>query len=172
MVLTGLRLGELSKIRVCDVVIDGPTPHIVLDARHEKNREGSTIPLRADLAEDLRRWIVDRSSIAPLFKLTMNQVKVFDRDLRYAGIAKRDERGRTACVHSLRHSFATMMSRAGVAPRVAQAAMRHASVEMTLQTYTDPKLLDVAGALGVLPELSLVGAEPKRFDATVAAHPS
>jgi integrase len=56
---------------------------------------------------------------------------------------------------SLRHTFATMLSKGGVAPRVAQAAMRHASVEMTLQTYTDPKLLDVAGALEVLPGLRL-----------------
>jgi integrase len=155
MVLTGLRLGELSKLRVCDVVLDTERPHIVLDARHEKNREGSTIPLRADLSEDLRRWIVDRSSIALLFKLSSNLVKTLDRDLRYARIAKRDERGRTACVHSLRHSFATMMSRAGVAPRVAQAAMRHASVEMTLQTYTDARLLDISGALTALPRFEL-----------------
>lgn len=79
------------------------------------------------------------------------------RNLAFAGIAKRDERGRTACVHSLRHTFATLMSRGGVAPRVAQAAMRHASVEMTLQTYTDPKLLDVGEALRVLPELPIPG---------------
>jgi integrase len=160
MVLTGLRLGEISKLRVCDAVLDGPAPHVLLDARHEKNREGSTIPLRADLVEDFRRWIVNRSSIAPLFKLTANHVKVFDRDIRFAGIAKHDERGRTVCVHSLRHSFATMMSRAGVAPRVAQAAMRHGTVDLTMQVYTDPKLLDVVGALQSLPALKIRDEEP------------
>jgi integrase len=165
MLLSGLRLGELSKIRGCDVVLDSGNPHIALDARIEKNREGSTIPLRADLAEDLRRWIVNRSSIAPLFRLSANQVKTFDRDLKYAGISKHDERGRTVCVHSLRHSFATMMSRAGVAPRVAQAAMRHASVEMTLQTYTDARLLDIAGALTTLPKFELTPGGHQRLPA-------
>lgn len=56
------------------------------------------------------------------------------------------------------------MSRAGVAPRVAQAALRHASVEMTLQTYTDPKLLDVAGALQALPRILFGSRSSQRPD--------
>jgi integrase len=157
LVLTGLRLGELASIRVCELVLEGNQPHIVLDAQNEKNRQGSLIQLRPDLADDLRRWIAGRAGAERLFAVNANLVKVFDRDLRFAGIPKRDERNRTACVHSLRHSFATLLSRGGVAPRIAQAAMRHASVEMTMQRYTDPKLLDVAGALRVLPELPLNG---------------
>lgn len=35
-------------------------PHIVLNARDEKNRRGSEIPLRADLAADIRAWLADR----------------------------------------------------------------------------------------------------------------
>ena len=81
-------------------------------------------------------------------------VKVFDRDLRFAEIAKRDAWGRTCCVHSLRHTFATMLATSGVAPRVAQAAMRHASIEQTMKTYVDPKLLDVAAAVAALPRLA------------------
>ena len=156
LVLTGLRLGELASMRVCDVV--GET--IVLDAWHEKSRRGAVIPVRGDLRRDLMAWIAERGGEAQrsLFAVSPNQVKVFDRDLRFAGIEKRDERGRTACVHSLRHTFATLMSRGGVAPRVAQAAMRHSSIDLTMTVYTDPRLLDVAGALGVLPELPIDGA--------------
>ncbi len=157
LVLTGLRLGELASIRACDVVLDGDRSHIVLDPTHEKNRQGSAIPLRTDLAEDLRAWIGGWVPAEALFAVSPNLVKVFDRDLRFAGIPKHDERGRRACVHSLPHSFAPLLSIGNVAPRIAQAALRHASVEMTLQTYTDPKLLDVAGALGVLPALPLDG---------------
>jgi len=45
-----------------------------------------------------------------------------------------------------------------VAPWTAQAAMRHSSLDLTMDVYTDPTLLDVAGALDVLPELSLDGS--------------
>jgi len=158
LVLTGLRLGELASIRVCDVDLNGAAPHIELDARHEKNRQGSVIPLRHDLASDLRGWVGERAGTDLLFAVSPNLVKVLDRDLRLAGIEKRDDRNRTACVHSLRHTFATLLSRGGVAPRVAQEAMRHSSIDLTMSVYTDPKLLDVAGALSVLPELTLTVA--------------
>lgn len=150
LMLTGLRLGELRSIRVCDVGAD----HLVLDARHEKNRRGSTIPLRADLAAELHEWIGERRE-GPLFAVSQSLLKSFDRDLAFAGIAKRDDRGRTACLHGIRHAFATLLSRRGVAPRVAQAAMRHSSMHLTMQHYTDPRLLDVAGAMTLLPELPL-----------------
>ena len=45
----------------------------------------------------------------------------------------------------------------GVAPRTAQAAMRHSSIDLTMNVYTDPALLDVHGALDALPSLPLDG---------------
>lgn len=48
-----------------------------------------------------------------------------------------------------------LLVRAGVAPRVAQAALRNSDVRLTMQVYTDPKLLDIDAALAVLPELTL-----------------
>ncbi len=151
LVLTGLRLGELASLRVCDLVAD----RLILDAKNEKNRQGSSIPLRGDLREDLAAWIAGRARANRLFNVTQAALKVFDRDLRFAGIAKRDERGRTVCLHSLRHSFATLLSQGGVQPRIAQAAMRHSTIDLTMSVYTDPRLLDVEGALAVLPELPL-----------------
>ena len=44
-----------------------------------------------------------------------------------------------------------------VAPPTAQAAMRHLSLDLTMNVCTDPRLLDVAGALETLPDLSLQG---------------
>ncbi len=41
--------------------------------------------------------------------------------------------------------------------RTAQAAMRHSDIRLTMQTYTDPKLLDVRGAVESLPDLPLTG---------------
>jgi hypothetical protein len=81
--------------------------------------------------------------------------KVFSRDLAAAGIAKRDARGRVVDVHALRHTFGTHLCRAGVPLRTAQAAMRHSDPKLTANVYTDPQLLDVAGAISHLPDLPL-----------------
>jgi integrase len=157
LVLTGLRLSELASIRVGDLVLDGPAPHVVLDPRNEKNRQGSQVSLRADLCRDLTAWIAERGGDLqrPLFSVSLNLVKVFNRDLRFAGIPKHDARGRTACVHSLRYSFGSLLASSEVPARVTQAAMRHSSIDLTMNVYTDPRLLDVQGALSVLPELAL-----------------
>jgi len=47
------------------------------------------------------------------------------------------------------------LSKSGVPMRVAQAAMRHTDPSLTMGIYTDPALLDVAGAMDVLPDLPL-----------------
>jgi integrase len=75
-----------------------------------------------------------------------------------AGIPKVDERGWTLDVHALRHTFGTDLSKAGVAPRIAQEAMRHSDIKLTMKVYTDPKLLDVAGAVDALPPLPIDSA--------------
>ena len=91
----------------------------------------------------------------PLFTVPAGLVRILDRDLKAAGIPKRDERGRTVDVHAMRHTFGTLLSKGGVAPRTAQAAMRHSTIDLTMNVYTDPKLLDVAGAME-----ALAGAPP------------
>ena len=55
----------------------------------------------------------------------------------------------------MRTTFGTGLSKAGVAPRTAQAAMRHSKIDLTMNVYTDPRLLDVAGAIAALPDLPL-----------------
>lgn len=41
-----------------------------------------------------------------------------------------------------------------MAPRVAMAAMRHSSLDLTMNVYTDPVLLDVGAAVDALPAFS------------------
>jgi len=57
-------------------------------------------------------------------------------------------------IHALRHTFGTHLSKAGVAPRIAMAAMRHSSLDLTMNIYTDPVLLDVGAAVDALPAFS------------------
>jgi integrase len=72
-------------------------------------------------------------------------IKIFDRARAATGIPQQDERGRTVGLHALRHTFGTHLSKNGVAPRTAQAAIRHSSLHLTMNVYTDPPLLDAAG---------------------------
>ncbi len=81
--------------------------------------------------------------------------KIFNGDLKAAEIPKRDGRGRTLDVRALRTTFGTLLGRGGVPLRTAQAAMRHSDPKLTANVYTDPKLLDVEGALDALPTLLL-----------------
>ena len=174
LVLTGLRKGELGSLSVGQLELDWPVAHAVLNAADEKNRQGSSIPLRTDLARELSSWLLDqlgelrkeacrrRQPIparlpAPtrLFNIPSGLTLVFDRDLAVAGIPKRDERNRVVDIHALRVTFGTHLCAAGVPLRTAQAAMRHSKPELTANIYTDPKLLDVAGAINSLPALAL-----------------
>lgn len=124
-----------------------------LEAANEKNRAGSTIPLRADLAEELRQWIAERKLAAKdkVFTVPAGLRRILDRDMKSAGIPKRDERGRTVDVHAMRTTFGTMLSTTGTAPRTAQAAMRHSDIRLTMGTDTDAGQLDVRQALEKLP---------------------
>ena len=173
-VLTGLRRGEIESLTLGHLHLDETTPVLRMKPQDTKNREGVDIPLRVDLADDLRQWIATKANAAtvvrmngkrkatdePLFHVPKQLVKCLDRDLAAAGIAKIDDRGRTVDVHALRHTFGTLLSKGGVAPRTAQQAMRHSDVRLTMNVYTDPRLLDVAGAVDALPALPIDRESP------------
>lgn len=165
LALTGLRKGELASITIGQVWLDGRQPYLDLKAKDEKAGRGAQIPIRKDLADEiktfLRKKLMSKKSLlpklplnAPLFYIPKDFIKIFNRDLIAAGISKCDDRGRTLDIHALRHTFGTHLSKAGVAPRVAQAAMRHSSIDLTMNIYTDPTLLDVAGAINALPKFT------------------
>ncbi|OQA03102.1 MAG: site-specific tyrosine recombinase XerC [Planctomycetes bacterium ADurb.Bin401] len=171
LALTGLRKSELASITIGQVWLNTKQPYLELKAKDEKAGRGAQIPLRNDLASEIKQYMKDKllrlqneskkkenaipahlPAALPLFDMPDSMVGIFDRDIAAAGIAKEDERGRTLDVHALRHTFGTHLSKAGVAPRVAQAAMRHSSIHLTMTVYTDPSLLDVAGAINALPK--------------------
>jgi integrase len=174
LVLTGLRKGELASLTVGQLDFGGPVAYAVLNAADEKNRQGSDIPLRADVVTELSSWLGERlgelqeqarrtrkpipaclPASTRLFHVPSGLSRILDRDLAAAGIPKRDERNRVVDVHALRVTFGTHLCAAGVPLRTAQAAMRHSKPELTANIYTDPKLLDVAGAIDALPALAL-----------------
>lgn len=174
LVLTGLRKNELATLTVAQIEFTSNGAIAVLDPGDEKNREGSTIPLRSDLAAELKTWMnknLKRLQLAnaargepipsqlpadmPILHIPAGMARILDRDLKAAGVDKRDRRGRVLDVHALRVTFGTHLCAAGVPLRVAQAAMRHSKPELTANIYTDPILLDVVGAINALPALDV-----------------
>lgn len=157
LVYTGLRRGELEALEVRHLTLSGPRPCLVLPASATKNRRVANLPIRADLAEDLKRWIerTGKKGADRVFRVSPDLNKLLKRDLKWAGIPYKDEHGRTVDVHAMRHTTASHLGKAKVSPRVAQRFMRHHDVKLTLQTYGDPGLLDEGEALEALPEMPL-----------------
>lgn len=174
LVGTGLRRGELAAVTVGDVNLDSEKPFISLGAAHEKSRRGACIWLSNGLAHDivihldmklkaLRKHAESNGEPIPchlplgipLFDIPVRLSRVLDKDLEFAGIAKRDERGRVVDVHAFRMTFCSNMAAAGIPLQTAQVAMRHSDPKLTANIYTDIDLLDVRGAMNSLPEITL-----------------
>lgn len=153
LLTTGMRRSELKAVTPDRLLLNGVTPSLSLPCTVTKNGKAATLPLRPGIAAELKKWI-DEMGILPTDRVfdPILEIKVFDLDIAPAGIAKRDERGRFVDIHALRHTFGTHLALAGVPPRIAMAAMRHSKIDLTMNIYTDPVLLDVAGAINALPD--------------------
>jgi len=180
LIYTGLRKNELATLTVADLHLDGEQPYVELAAKNAKSGRGARIPLRADLAVDLRehldeklaryrrQTLKDGRTEVPValpagtkvFRVPRDLIRIFDRDLAAAGIPKTDADGRAVDVHSLRHTFATLLSKAGVVPRMAQELMRHSDIRLTMNVYTHLHLADTAGAVEALPSIPTPPAIP------------
>jgi integrase len=158
---TGLRKSELASITVNQFRDEPSGAFIELHASDEKNRNGALIPVRHDLAVQIRAWIKETDSPSAketensgnrrLFRVPDALDKIFNKDIELAGIPKTDKRGYVADVHGLRTTFCSLLSKAGVQPKTVQLAMRHGSIDLTMETYTDPALLDLHSAVSSLP---------------------
>jgi integrase len=157
-VLTGLRQGELAALRVGFLDLDRkPFPALELPGEYTKNGEDARVLLVPTLAEELRQWIADtgKKPADPLFIVSDKANKIFRRDLRAAGVAYRDDLGRYADFHALRHSANTMLGVAGIPPKLRQLFMRHSDIRLTTATYDDDSLYEMEPAIKALEALQL-----------------
>jgi integrase len=147
---TGLRKGELRRLRWCDLDLDRGS--VAVTAASAKSRKDQSVPIGETLVAALKAarpaGALPTDAVVPpgAFPNTLT----FHRDLEAAGI----EREADGCVidfHALRTTFISWLAAAGTHPRVAQILARHASVETTMERYTDTRLLDLRGAIAGLP---------------------
>ncbi len=185
LALTGLRKSEAGSLTLGQLDLTPGNEFLQLDAANEKNRRGNAVPLRADLAADLRSWVNEKQHLSrdeagksnaaaltkdtPLFRIPVHLNRMLAADLKAAGIAQTDELGRVVDVHSLRVTFATLMAKGGVPQRIAQELMRHSDPRLTANVYTKLRLQDTRSALDALPAMSVaVNTTPGQPASTLA----
>ena len=125
----GLRLGEAIRLEVGDI----DSERMVLRVRGGKGRKDRLVPLGRELLERLRRyWLAYRPERILFPGAALDRTlhptgvqRAFSRALLAAGIRKR------ACVHTLRHCYATHLLEAGTDLRAIQAWLGHTSLSTT-----------------------------------------
>jgi integrase/recombinase XerD len=128
---TGIRIGELLRLRVSDVYLPERKIHLVVG---EKNRTGRVVYLSVDACQALQEWIKKREEERPLLfygqgrnSLTYTAARVmFQRYLEKAGIS---EKGYS--LHGLRHTCATELLNAGMRIECLQQVLGHSNLEQT-----------------------------------------
>jgi integrase len=141
--VTGLRKNEIKTLRWVNISLEADTPSVTVEARYSKSRRKGVVALPADLAVDLREWQrLKASDSEKVFQVPRHLTEHFKKDCEAAGIPLIDAAGRVVDFHSLRHTTATLLSKAKVSPRAAQAHLRHAQITTTMKTYTHIEMLD------------------------------
>ncbi len=145
---TGLRRGEIQKLTWEDLHLDEARPYILARASTTKNKKTAVLPLVLPLVTALKEFRARQLNISgKVFRYGVPKAVTLLKDLADCGIKGVDEHGRHLDFHALRHTFATMLARAGVSPRVAMELMRHSDMRLTAKTYTDAMNLPLFGEL-------------------------
>lgn len=138
--LTGMRLGELQKLRVMDIDIPNLRIHVGgRDGFVTKAKNWRVIPIQDRILPILIERTRDQPPKKHVFADDFGSVdslrRSFNKIRNYVGI---DEKH---VIHSLRHSYATFLNESGVPPMTIKDLMGHKRIETTLRYC---KISDVA----------------------------
>lgn len=164
---TGSRWGEARTLRWGD--IDLGKRVVLLRAENTKSKKQRAIPVGDDLAAELVRLralqetllrrlpnVEDAVFLSPEGRVwswsTTNPMRILDRLLDRAGIAKVDTQGQKLDIHALRTTCASRMARRGVPLAICQRWLGHSDPKLTAQHYTDLGVEDLRAAVERVPE--------------------
>jgi integrase len=154
---TGLRRNEIKQLRWGDLKLEGDRPSIDLRAATAKSRKAARIPVHEELRQALHEWREAQaeppSASSSLFP-SLPDMKAFRADLALAGIRFEVPGRGVVDFHALRKTFGTWLAAGGIPRRLRQAAMRHASPELTETTYMDEDELPVFEHLSAMPTIA------------------
>jgi site-specific recombinase XerD len=171
---TGFRVRELKNMTPASFDLDGDTPTATAQAACTKNRKHAMQPLPLEVAAVLRGYLAHRPAGRPVWpgtswpvhasimlKLDLAEARAkwleSFQDERQRAEAERsdflvyvDAEGRFADFHGLRHTYITMLGKAGVSPKEHQDLARHSTYALTGR-YTHSRFYDLAAAVQGLP---------------------
>lgn len=135
LIATGLRFGELTRLRVKHLSDGG----FNIPADLTKNRKPAIVALPVALGKEIYEFTRGHWSHAdadkPIFPVQkFNPDRLLKHDLDVAGIPRTTGAG-VFDFHSLRHQCATLLASSGAQAKVVQSHMRHGSAKLTLDTY-------------------------------------
>ena len=186
---TGFRANELRSLTPESFDLDVDPPAVTVAAAYSKRRRNDVQPIRADLADLLRPWLVERPQGKRLFsRLPRYTARMLKTDLAAARkqwiddadtdtekeerersdfLRYEDSAGRFADFHSTRHTFISGIVATGATVKTAQELARHSDPRLTIGRYSHARLHDLQGALEALPDLQPQGRE-ERAEAVAA----
>jgi integrase len=153
---TGFRTKELSRLTPESFDLNAAPPVVHLPARRAKNKKAAAQPLPTGLAAELRDYLRGRAAGKPLWPgywkdRSADMLKI---DLTAAGIpyeVQGPDGPQYADFHALRHTYLTLLERAGASPKTAQTLGRHSDPRLTMNRYTHADLAALGIAVDRLP---------------------
>ena len=179
---TGYRRNELGSLTTRSFNFAATPPQVTVEAGYSKRKQLDVIPLRSDVAEQLQKWLQEKSDLKAnerLFKVTDRRTAEIlrcdleaarkqwikdaandvERERREASsfLAHVNEHKQVVDFHSLRMTFITNLSRGNVSPKLAQTLARHSDINLTMNTYTTLGMADQSNAIDSLPPVPNLG---------------
>jgi hypothetical protein len=167
---TGLRRGELEKLRWSDLKLDSTPQMVIVRAPNAKARKVQEIPLTSWMVPLLQEARKGNEPNDWVFHRPFPHSRVFGEDIELAGIGPVD--GQKAVFHSLRHSFVTHLAANGINEAQLFKLARHSDPRITNKVYTHARMLPLAEAVGSLTDLGggrAVPVENSKQDLTFEA---
>ena len=152
LVNTGLRIGELVKLRVEDVGNDGGVrDSLVVRREISKSKRERLIPLNAKAKQAISELLQPRAGPSSRFLLSQSRTGFTPMQLQRILKKAREKAGLNtkATPHSLRHSFATRLCQRNVNLRAIQELLGHKSL-VTTQVYLHVTKEELERAVAIL----------------------
>jgi integrase/recombinase XerD len=147
--LVGTRVGETSKLRICDVLAsDGEIrDEVRLSAEQTKGDRGRTLYISDRMKDELRRYLRSRFNVTDIAVVTYTDTsralfptqKHADRGFTPSTLAQYFHYLYKSCgldgasSHSGRRYFATSLSEKAVSPKTLQHLLGHAQIQTTMR---------------------------------------